>query len=123
MILFIIEIVITSIIFLTLFYIFVWKPLSILSYIIKITFYKLSGGKINLFLREELIARGLHKPGEGYYTKDVEIRNKEAAAQVVDDDDFNGSITKIAIAFEDVGRSLNHYNPETWHPRFSKKRR
>lgn len=124
MIIFILEVVGTAIVFLFLFYWIVWKPLATLAYLVRIIPYKLTKGKVNFFLREELVRMGLHKPGEGYYTADVDIRNRLYNPVEVlppEGDDFECSITKIAIAFEDVGKSLNHYNPKTWDSRFDKK--
>lgn len=124
---FIFEVLVTSIIFVFLFYWIIWKPLATISYLIRIIPYKLTGGRINFFLRRELIALGLHKPGQGWYIEDVLIRdrekqNNEIITQPPEMSNFYYFVMKATSTTIKMGEAFDQINPNNFQSRYKKQR-
>ena len=68
---FILEVIVTTIIAVILALLFIIVPAAFLWMVIRKALLHMSGGKIDLFTRQEKIDLGLHEPGTGYYSEDV----------------------------------------------------
>lgn len=72
---FILQVIGTSIAFFIFYLILVFLPLAAIGFFFRYFLYRISGKRINLMLRQELINLKHHKPGEGWYDEDVYSRN------------------------------------------------
>ena len=71
---FILEVIVTCVVAVILAILFIILPAAFAWLVFRKIMYSLSGGKIDLFTRQEKIDLGLHTPGKGYYSEDVYIR-------------------------------------------------